>query len=167
MDDYLSKPVTAEAMATTLGKWLPVESDAEEAVDPAVNACASEQEALQVTTPMSLPDEPELPVFEEGSLLARIGGNEVLARKIMRKFLDDVPKRVELLREALGNGNLEEALLHAHTVKGSSRNVGAQSLGQAAERLEKACQTNDSGSLAELTERVEAQFEELKARLAA
>lgn len=152
MDDYLSKPVTAEAMATTLSKWLPVESAAEEP---------------QVTTPTTLPDEPELPVFEEGSLLARIGGNEVLARKIMRKFLDDVPKRVELLREALGNGNLEEALLHAHTVKGSSRNVGAQSLGQAAERLEKACQTNDSGSLTELTERVEAQFEELKARLAA
>ena len=167
MDDYLSKPVTPEAMATTLGKWLPVESDAEEAVDPAVNACASEQEALQVTTPMSLPDEPEFPVFEAGSLLARIGGNEVLARKIMRKFLDDVPKRVELLREALGNGNLKEALLHAHTVKGSSRNVGAQSLGQAAERLEKACQADDPGSLAELTERVEAQFEELKARLAA
>jgi CheY-like chemotaxis protein/HPt (histidine-containing phosphotransfer) domain-containing protein len=152
MDDYLAKPVTPEAMAATLSQWLSVKSTAE---------------APRVTTPTTLPDEPVCPVFKEGSLLARIGGNEALARKIMLRFLDDVPKRVELLKEALGNHNLDEARLHAHTIKGSSRNVGAESLGQAAERLEKACHADDLRSLAELTECVEARLEELIAQLAA
>jgi signal transduction histidine kinase/DNA-binding response OmpR family regulator len=152
MDDYLAKPVTPEAMAATLSQWLSVKSTAE---------------APRVTTPTTLPDEPVCPVFKEGSLLARIGGNEALARKIMLRFLDDVPKRVALLKEALGNHNLDEARLHAHTIKGSSRNVGAESLGQAAERLEKACHADDLRSLAELTECVEARLEELIAQLAA
>ena len=172
MDDHLAKPVTIEIMGAMLGKWLRVEVEADapqppdNAVDPAANACASESEVSEVTTPM-LPDESELPIFEERLLLSHIGGNEALAQKIMLKFLEDIPKRVELLKKAIRDRNIEDARLQAHTIKGSSRNVGAESLGQAAERLEKACIADESNSLTDLTQRVETRFEELKFQLAA
>ncbi len=156
MDDYLPKPVTSEAVAAMLGKWL--------VVDKAVEDAAAD---VPKPEPVLESDEPDCPVFDEGSLLSRLGGNEELVRKILLKFVDDMPRRVELLKDAIAGGNLEEARLQAHTIKGSSRNVGAEMLGQAAEKLEKACRAEEVGSLTELTQHVEARCEEIKDRLAA
>jgi two-component system, sensor histidine kinase and response regulator len=173
MDDYLSKPVTAEAMAAMLGKWLVVKPAPEgqtatvDTDSAATESVVPGHEAAGEAPTIAPPEEPDAPVFEEGTLLARIGGNQALAEKIMCKFLDDVPRRVELLRQALLQPDFEEARLQAHTIKGSSRNVGAESLGKAAENLEKACKMEDGASLAQLTEQVEARLQELKTRLAA
>ncbi len=167
MDDYLSKPVTAEAIAAALSKWLVYD---ENIYVPEIPGIASDSQCNDYKSEQILSPSPEdstLPVFDEGALLARIGGNEALAGRIVIKYLNDVPKRISLLKESIMSNDLPEARLQAHTIKGSSRNVGAESLGEAAEILEKACIAEDTGSLAELTQQMETRFEELKIRLAA
>jgi len=179
MDAHLSKPVTTEAMVATLSKWLPQSTaptvapanfkiSASKAKKKATTTQATATSPAPAPAPMpKLQNEPELPVFEEGSLLARVGGNEELVQKILAKFMDDVPKRVELLKTALKEQNLDEARLQAHTIKGSSRNVGAESLGYAAEKLEQACKDGNTSSIIDLTQWVETRFNELKNKLAA
>lgn len=152
MDDYLTKPITPEALAAMLDKWLGTgEKPIEAAPQPPQPA-----------------DDREPCVFDRSLLLSRIGGDEELADQIIEGFLKDVPQRLESFRSSVEQNDLENARLQAHTIKGSSRNVGAESLGQAAEELEKACKAKeDSDSLTELAKRVQNRFTELNDRLAA
>jgi len=101
-------------------------------------------------------------VFDRETFLKRIGGNETLAQKILGKFIDDVPKRMESIRKAIEKRDMEEIRLQAHTIKGSSRNVGADRLGYYAERLEKGSTAEDSALLKELAAALQTAFEELK-----
>jgi HPt (histidine-containing phosphotransfer) domain-containing protein len=106
--------------------------------------------------------ESEYSVFDKEAFLGRIGRNEALAQKIMVKFIDDVPKRMEAIRSAMEKRDMEEIRIQAHTIKGSSRNVGAERLGYYAERLEKSSASGDSALLEELVAMVQNGFEELK-----
>ncbi len=62
-------------------------------------------------------------------------GGEFL-REIVSIYLEDTPKRIDEMKEALAKGDLVGFTRAAHTIKGSSANVGAQVLKAVAERLE-------------------------------
>ncbi|MDR2861020.1 MAG: Hpt domain-containing protein [Syntrophobacterales bacterium] len=104
----------------------------------------------------------EYQVYDREAFLGRVGKNEALAQKILLKFIDDVPKRMESIRGAIETQNRDEIRLQAHTIKGSSRNVGADKLGHYAERLEKSSDSADFALLGELLVDVQTGFEELK-----
>jgi histidine phosphotransfer protein HptB len=62
-------------------------------------------------------------------------GGEFL-REIVNIYLEDTPKRLDDMKLALAKGDLAGFTRAAHTIKGSSANVGAQVLKSVAERLE-------------------------------
>lgn len=66
-------------------------------------------------------------VIETLRMLTPPGEPDVLA-EVLTMFLDEVPPRIDRLRNALTAGNIEEVHRAAHSLKGSAGNIGAQRL---------------------------------------
>jgi len=64
------------------------------------------------------------------------GDNDEFLREIAAIFLDDTPQRIAELDHSLAAGDLPTFARAAHSIKGSSSNLGAVTLRAAAEALE-------------------------------
>ena len=64
------------------------------------------------------------------------GDNDEFLREIAGIFLDDTPQRIAELDHSLAAGDLPTFARAAHSIKGSSSNLGAVALRAAAEALE-------------------------------
>lgn len=64
--------------------------------------------------------------FDREALLARVEGDEELLGEIVALFLEDCPRRLAEIREAIQGGSAEQLKMAAHTLKGSVGNFGAQ-----------------------------------------
>jgi PAS domain S-box-containing protein len=154
MNDYVTKPVSPQALAETLERWLPAEDTAgptEASVQPAA--------AGHAAGAPSATEQPETPAFSRSGLLARLMDDEDLARTVAAGFLDDIPRQIEGLSKYLDADDAEGAARQLHTIKGASATVGGELLQAAASEMEKAAK---AGDLAE----VKARLPELESRFA-
>ncbi|MCA1997279.1 MAG: response regulator, partial [Armatimonadetes bacterium] len=134
MDDYVSKPVSKEALAQALRRWLGSAGEA---------------------APSEPPHAPTA-VWDVESMLHRLGGDLELAVDVLRAYLDDVPQRLADLRDASERGEGQRAKAIAHTVKGASANVGAEAVREAAAQIESAAAAGEQWSPTELAARFQA-----------
>ncbi|WP_245628694.1 PAS domain-containing hybrid sensor histidine kinase/response regulator [Salidesulfovibrio brasiliensis] len=77
--------------------------------------------------------------FDRETALSLLDGRVELLSMMDGIFLRDTPKDLSALEGALDSGDLETAKRHAHSIKGSSRTVGAVKAGSIAEQLEYQC----------------------------
>lgn len=75
-------------------------------------------------------------VFDKSVALSRVGGDAELLREIAMLFLDDYPKSLTELREAIATGDPKRIERTAHGLKGSVSNFGARPAVDAALQLE-------------------------------
>jgi len=75
-------------------------------------------------------------VLDRELALERLGGDEELLREIARLFLDDYPKLMSELREAVESGDARRIERSAHSIKGSVANFAADPVCEAAFALE-------------------------------
>ena len=98
----------------------------------------------------------DLPIVDADSIAnlrdLNPGDNGEFLREIITIYLEDTPKRIAEMKEALASGDASTFTRSAHTIKGSSSNVGALALRGVAEQLEKA---GKSGGLAGLSAQIE------------
>ncbi|GHH53388.1 ATP-binding protein [[Pseudomonas] boreopolis] len=134
MDDYLSKPVSRDQLASCLARWLPQPGRAPApALAPAVpQAPEQAAEAAQAAA---------LPVLDTGVLdeLREVAGAETA--RIIALFLEDAPGLIGQLETAATTGDIEKLRDVAHILKASSANVGAMALSNAARRIELSART--------------------------
>jgi len=97
--------------------------------------------------------------------LAGDGGDDFL-REIIGIFLEDTPLRVTELEDALRAGDTPKFARAAHSIKGSSSNVGALLLRSEAEAVEKHAQESLAGAQPAV-DRLKAEFERAKQALTA
>src|SRR5215216_832731 len=64
------------------------------------------------------------------------GDNDEFLREIAGIFFEDTPQRIAELDQSLVAGDVSKFTRAAHSIKGSSSNLGAMALRVAAERLE-------------------------------
>jgi HPt (histidine-containing phosphotransfer) domain-containing protein len=95
-------------------------------------------------------------------MLARLMGDEELARTVVDGFLEDVPRQIEALRNYLGAGDAQGAFRQAHTIKGASANVGGEALRATALEMEKAGRAGDLEAVTVRLPELESQFARLK-----
>src|SRR6267142_3988047 len=76
-------------------------------------------------------------VFDRAAALMRVEGDTELLVKIIEVFLDDSPKLLSRIREALKREDLKLLEQPAHTLKGSTGNFCAPVAYAAALKLEK------------------------------
>jgi len=75
-------------------------------------------------------------VFDRAVALSRVGGDAELLKEIAILFLDDYPKSLSELRQAVEAGDARRVERTAHGLKGSVSNFGARPAVDAAMELE-------------------------------
>jgi HPt (histidine-containing phosphotransfer) domain-containing protein len=87
--------------------------------------------------------EEQLHRLDESVALSRVGGDIELLREVVGLFLDDYPQSLDLIRQAVAQGDQSSLERHAHSLKGSVSTFGAQEAFDAAQALEKQGRTGD------------------------
>ncbi len=125
MDEYISKPIRERqllaAMRLVLGDEL------SESVSRIISYDESEEHAAEG-------------VMDWNEALKTCGGDHALLRDIVEAFLEEEPRRVRELREAIDGSDFELLGRAAHTIKGSMRYFKAQSVLDRAHGLEQLSQ---------------------------
>jgi signal transduction histidine kinase/CheY-like chemotaxis protein len=86
-----------------------------------------------LVVPQSLPNPTG---WSKTQALDRLGGDEDLLRELCQIYLEESPKLLEKLRQAVADGNAEGVRRAAHSIKGEVGYLGAENAEQAARLLE-------------------------------
>ncbi len=119
LNDYLPKPINVERLTQVLHKWLKLP---ETGLPP---------------TPENLPEAGRELILNPAPAINRLGDPE-LYQRLLKMFSQNYPQAAENLRAALQANDLELAHRLAHTLKGVSGTIGADSLREASLQLEQA-----------------------------
>jgi signal transduction histidine kinase/CheY-like chemotaxis protein len=112
MDGYITKPVRFSDIEQTL--------------------------AGLATTPLTTakPVEEAAPSWNRAEALDRIGGDEELLRDLCHIFLEESPKLMQKLQQAVATGDSDGVMRAAHSLKGEAGYLGAEGTSHAARQLE-------------------------------
>jgi signal transduction histidine kinase/CheY-like chemotaxis protein/HPt (histidine-containing phosphotransfer) domain-containing protein len=122
MNDYITKPVKADELASVLDRWVPA---------------PARIDLQEVSIQPSLDDD----LFE--SLKGLESSAPGLSRRVVDAFLDDTPRRLQDLELALLEHSAEKLSLVAHGLRGSASNLGAHAFVQICADLEHSVTGND------------------------
>jgi len=147
MNDYLAKPIDPRALEQALDRWITGSNG--EGAGPAGNQ----------PPPPGVPTAPE---FEPEDLLERLGRNERLARRVIARFLGDVPEQLAVLAHAIEMADNEAAHRAAHSIKGAAANAGGPRVREAARKLEQLGQSGDWAAATAMLPELSASFESLR-----
>jgi len=151
MDDYISKPVTAQTLGQVLQKWAFRSQKAEET--PSAIDTASKPERTGVA------------VFDRVGLMGRLDDVDLM-QTVLNGYVQDIPKRINALETAVKNHDAEVMVREAHTIKGMAAAVGGEVLRQVAYKLEKFGRAGDfhavASGLVELKKQVSCLNEAIK-----
>jgi len=117
MDGYLAKPVRL--------------SDIEQTLANVANGTAAGPSVTAAHPPSANP------CWNRAEALARIGDDEQLLRDLCHIFLEEAPKLVEKLRQAVTDADFETVMKTAHSLKGEASYLGAARASQSARQLER------------------------------
>ena len=115
MDAYTSKPIRLQELEKTIAKVM----------GSTDSAAAS----------LAKPERPEAP-FDDAMLLASVDGNRSLLREMIRVFLNDLPKRLAEIKEAIGRGDAVALERASHMLKGAVGNFDPKTAFAAVQELE-------------------------------
>jgi signal transduction histidine kinase/DNA-binding response OmpR family regulator len=136
MDDYVSKPISAQAIAAKL-----------EGIEPA--ASRAELDTLDV---------------DLDAVLERAGGDRELVGQVIAAFLADSPELLKRIRKTLGDCNTTEFRRAAHSYKGAVAYFSDE-ITELVSRLERLSLDEDLAQASDLLARVEGYANELSALL--
>jgi CheY-like chemotaxis protein/HPt (histidine-containing phosphotransfer) domain-containing protein len=151
MNDYLSKPISAEGLASRLVRWVGVTDQ----------ATAPEQESASKADSVST-DFAALAVFDREGTLARVCGDEELLSTLLKMVLEDLPVSIAHLSKAIDEQNIADVHHQAHDIKGSAANVGAVALADIASQIEQRARDNSLESVDGLLRTLEARFTDFR-----
>ena len=159
MNDYISKPVEAQALYGILKNWLldknrPV-GKYKEPVFKKSRAKPS-NDRNEVT---------EMQIFDHGALMQRLMGDQDLANIVIKGFIGDIPKQIHSLKDFLREKNIQAVERQAHTIKGASANIGGEALRIIAYQMEIEAKSGNLQEVETLLDELEKRFELLKTEL--
>lgn len=156
MDDYLTKPAKLEDFDTALARWTP-----HRCVDLMSEGPSAESEA-----PVASPVDAAIDAAAVGRLRTLVAEEADLA-ELFDTFLQQAAELTRTVADAVQNRSIEELRIAAHTLKGSSANLGAKGLSAAAAELEKLARAGQIDAAAPWVAKLENQLQRVRDELAA
>jgi len=153
MSDYMSKPVLAQTLATTLEKWI-LPDGAAGAKFPAQSRPAASSHGAPASSPQAQVQAEAQPAAGEAmkaataetgdavdagaleTLRSMDSGDEGFMAKIIELFLADLTERIEALKAAAETRDGEALKRIAHALKGSCGHFGATRLAALCRKME-------------------------------
>jgi signal transduction histidine kinase/sensor domain CHASE-containing protein/CheY-like chemotaxis protein/HPt (histidine-containing phosphotransfer) domain-containing protein len=192
MDDYISKPVHPQDLATIVRHWAmrsprsDVQAFRRSGVEPSARVAeragtreAGGRGALGSDALRSAPRAPltpDLPQEEEPALdpavitrlrtlAERVDANILV--KLRETFERDTGERLSTLHEASARGDADEIRRTAHALKGACANVGARGMAEVCRQLEASGAARNVAGSGELVTRLEQEFRRVERELQA
>ncbi len=144
MDDYLAKPVTQERVAEILTAW-----------------------TAKLLEERKGPEEIEVEFFDRSKLMDSFGNDLTTIREMIKLFFAASRSNMGSLSASVISRNVPKVKITSHVLRGSAENIGAHTLAQAYERLEKLCSGNDLDNADILLKIIEIEYSRLAEHLAA
>lgn len=101
-------------------------------------------------------------IIDKAGFVGRVSGNRKLLNTIIDLFLNDAPKKIEVFSTALAAEDFEEMEMQAHTLKGSSAGVGAVTISELADELQRAANAADIAKAGVLLNELRETFREVE-----
>ena len=153
MDDYIAKPVQREELEAVLERWIPEQ-------EPPAQGSDGDPRASAGTLAL------DLSVLESRRGPQEGGEPDKLAR-IVGLFIDDVPLRLEELRQAVESGEAQRVEETAHMLKGGSGYMGATHMGEICAMIQKLGASGELSRAPEILDALEAEFKRIRPALEA
>lgn len=161
MDDYLTKPITIDALGRLLKRWCPTDGTPSPGAAEAAVATAAAG-----TTPAALATK----AIDDAVLAAlrrlQTPKRPQFLKNTLSSYVKGCDTYVQSMHSAVSNAASEELRSAAHTLKGSSRSVGALQLADICERVESWARDGDMAAAARTLPEVDAEAARVKAELA-
>ncbi len=157
MDDHLAKPYTRAQLAAVLSRWLPARC-----------VCAPDARQLAEAA-AAAPPEPKGGLLDRSALdnIRAIDDDGSVLDEVIQMYLDESDSHVDALLAAMATGDTATLARTAHALKSASFNVGAKSLGELCQRLERQAKSGDGGGLGDLVAATVAMMERVRPLLRA
>jgi two-component system, sensor histidine kinase and response regulator len=168
MDDYITKPVRARALARVLARWVHDEAAkgaaAELAREVQVALAQSAEPAGSASRAGRAADATESELSASDDAGPDLDGSVPRSERVIDLFLSAAPEQLQALRAAACAGEIERVKRLAHKLKGGCLSLGATRLAASAQNVERAAAQGriDARSLAELTPRLAAVSAQLR-----
>lgn len=132
MNHCMTKPVTPDRLAEFLDGWY--EKHALVKAVPPVKA------------PVASLGAP--PIFDRAKLLERLMGDSHILTTVLDGFIEDIPRQINELATLIENGQLEDARIRVHGIKGASATVCAERMSAHCAHMEQLAEQGDETALA-------------------
>jgi signal transduction histidine kinase/CheY-like chemotaxis protein len=117
MDEYLTKPLDSRRLCTLVEYLAGIGTERNEGFASELIGISSEDAS--------------------DAVLARMGGDRQLLAEVARLFVEDAPRHLEAIAQAIANRDAESLRRAAHALKGAAANFDAQSVVDLARELER------------------------------
>jgi two-component system, sensor histidine kinase and response regulator len=168
MDDHLSKPFSLESLRAVLERWMPSSAFRATAAAPAAapsGGSASGAKAAEAIPPSTDPNRVPAARLDPSRLEAvrsLKSGGPALAQRVIRLFLETTPGIMATLRLTTPSGNAPDISRAAHSLRGSSRELGADRVAQLCHQIESFARAGRLIEAASTLPELEAEFEAVR-----
>lgn len=155
MDDYITKPVSQKGLAALLEKWVLQ-------ITPSLQPIEIQQVPGQTLAKRQVLDTLRL------AELAELGDESDTGwlRGLIERYIEDTAVRLKEIRQACQDSNAKSIAEIAHTLKGSSNNMGVTAMADTAQKLQKLGEAGSLEGALVLVEELERAFAEARHELA-
>ncbi len=152
MNDFVAKPIEVKDIISKLRKWLP-----QDKILPANKAENKEDNSESKHI-----DIPELNVENALSML----GNEKLYLSVLKEYYNSIDKKAASIQEHYCLERWKDYIIEVHALKSTSRQIGADEVGELAAELEQAGNDNNIELIREKTQHLLEEYMKFKEILA-
>ncbi|WP_145377046.1 response regulator [Symmachiella dynata] len=161
MNDYLSKPLDPlrliETIEAQLSQWDETSLQVDDGQAASLPSAASSNESDYETK--SNNDDAAVDILDVDGLLRRCNGKLELAERLLGKFHDRLDDDLQKIEHSVESCDLKRTATLAHALKGSSSNLSAERIRQAATDLEQVARTDDVEDLYQFLELLKTECE--------
>ncbi len=152
MNDFVAKPIDTKQITAKLRKWLPQEKIIPVDKSEASDSDSGNKPDINIS---------ELNVASAVSLL----GSESLFWTVLKEYYASIDKKLAAIEKFYADKDWKNYTIEVHSLKSTSKQVGADELSELAAKLEKAGNDNDEELIMEKTDEMLNMYRRLKAVL--